>query len=507
MDVKDIFSYDWSYLLPEFIILGSATILSLLDLVLGKHVNRAIIGWLSLLAVVIAGIFVFKNIVALDQPYSYMADMMRVDDFGNAFKLLFLAGVAFTLLISLSYLKSGEVTHQGEYYYLLLAGLLGSMVMASSADLITMFVGLELLSLASYVMVGLRKNSLKSNESSFKYVVSGSIATAFTLFGMSYVYGLTGTTNLSLVMERLADAAQGGYGFLIFLAFAFLTVGLTFKISAAPNHMWAPDVYQGAPTPVTAFLAVVSKGAGFALIFRLILNAFIAVPNAAQKSFFQEDIGFYLSILAVLSMIIGNTMALRQTNVKRLMAYSGIAQAGYLLVPFVSLSNLFFEQVIFFLFAYLLASFGAFAVIMVVTRDQQTEEMKAFAGLYHRSPMVAVAMTIFLLSLAGIPVTAGFFGKFYLFISAIAFTKYWLAGFLFATSIISYYYYFGFIRQMYMRPGETEAPLRLPKTIAFVLVVTALATVVFGIIPGTAIDFIHNNFNAHFDLGGVIPHK
>jgi NADH-quinone oxidoreductase subunit N len=502
MDVKDIFDYNWSYLLPEFVILGFATLLSLVDLVLPKKGNRAIIGWLALVGVIVAGAFVIINMQTLEQPVSYMADMMRVDDFGNVFKLLFLVGVAFSLLLSLSYLKQGEVRHLGEYYYLLLTALLGAMVMASSADLITLFVGLELLSLSAYVLAGLRKHSLQSSESAFKYVVSGGIATAFTLFGMSYLYGLTGATNLYEISQRLAEAYTNGYSFLVFLAFAFLVAGLSFKISTVPNHMWAPDVYQGAPTPVTAFLAVVSKSAGFALVFRLLFIAFIGIPNAAGQSFLITDLGWYLSFVAALSMIIGNTMAMRQTNVKRLMAYSGIAQAGYLLVPFVSLTPLFFEQVIFYLFAYLLASFGAFAVIMAVSRDRQTEELKGFAGLYHRSPLAAVAMTVFLLSLAGIPVTAGFFGKFYLFMSAIAHQKFWLAAIMIATSTVSFYYYFGFIRQMYMRPGATEAPLQLPKGIAAVVAIAAIATVIFGILPGAVTDFIHHNFNATFDFGG-----
>jgi NADH-quinone oxidoreductase subunit N len=503
MDVKDIFSYDWSYLLPEFVILGFATALSLLDLLIGKRGSR-LIGWLSLVGVVLAGVFVIVNMNTLDKPYSYMADMLRVDDYGNAFKLLFLAGVAFALLLSLSYLRNGEVTHQGEYYYLLLTGLLGAMVMASSADLITLFVGLELLSLSSYVLVGLRKKYLDSNESALKYVVSGGIATAVTLFGMSYLYGLTGATNLYQIAGRLPEAAMSGYSFLVYVSFAFLVAGLAFKVSVVPNHMWAPDVYQGAPTPVTAFLAVVSKAAGFALVLRLLLIAFINVPDSAGGSFLAEG-NWYLSIIAALSMVIGNTMALRQTNVKRMMAYSGIAQAGYLLVPFVALTPLFFEQVIFYLFAYLLANFGAFAVIMVVTRDQQTEDLKGFAGLYHRSPWVAVGMSIFLISLAGIPVSAGFFGKFYLFISALLSEQYWLAAIMIATSVVSYYYYFGIIRQMYMRPGTTEAPLAVPKGIVALIALMAIATVVFGAVPGVVTDYVHANFNPAFDLGNLFP--
>lgn len=505
MDVKDIFSYDWSYLLPEFIILGFATVLSLLDLFAGKRLGKQVIGWLSLVGVVLAAVFVFANESSLDKPYSYMADMIRIDSYGNAFKLLFLAGTAFALLLSLSYLKQREVEHQGEYYYLLLTALLGAMVMASSADLITLFVGLELLSLSSYVLVGLRKKSLHSNESAFKYVVTGSIATAVTLFGMSYVYGLTGTTHVYEIAGRLAEASMAGYSFLVYMAFVFLAVGLAFKISAVPNHMWAPDVYQGAPTPVTAFLAVVSKAAGFALLFRLLLVSFLYVTDGVSSRFFFEQGSFYLGLMAALSMIVGNTMAMRQTNVKRMMAYSGIAQAGYLLVSFVPPTTLFFSQAIFYLFGYLLVSFGAFAVIMVVSREQQSDDLKGFAGLYHRSPAMAIAMTIFLLSLAGIPVTAGFFGKFYLFMGSLAQENYWLSATMIITSVISYYYYFGIIRQMYMRPGTSEAPLPVPKGIwAFVLVM-AVATVFFGAFPGLVTDYVQAHFNPSFDFGNMLP--
>jgi len=504
MDVKDIFSYDWSYLLPEFIILGFATGLSLLDLFMGKRTSRAVIGYLSIIGVLLAGYFVLNNMQTLDKPVSYMADMLRVDDFGNAFKLIFLAGVAFTFIMSLSHLKNDEVSHQGEYYYLLLAGLLGAMVMASSADLITLFVGLELLSISSYVLVGLRKKSLRSSESAFKYVVSGGIATAVTLFGMSYVYGLSGTTNLYLITERLNEAYASGFSFMVLLAFAFLLVGLAFKISAVPNHLWTPDVYQGAPTPVTAFLAVVSKAAGFAIIIRVMFIAFYRIVNPANEPLFFTQLNWYIAVLAGLSMIIGNTMALRQTNVKRMMAYSGVAQAGYILVPFVTMTTFFYEQVIFYLFAYMLMGFGAFAVIMVVTTDQKSEDIRAFAGLYHRAPLAALAMSIFLLSLAGIPVTAGFFGKFYIFMSAVAVKSYLLSAVMIATSVVSYYYYFGIIRQMYMRPGETEAPLRLPSGVVLVVVLTAVSTVLLGINPEWAVSYIHSHFNSGFDFGNLI---
>ncbi|WP_139491102.1 NADH-quinone oxidoreductase subunit NuoN [Brevibacillus dissolubilis] len=498
-----IFSYDWSYLLPEFTVLGFATLVSLLDLFLGKRISKTALAWIALLGVVLAGVFVVGNMQALTEPIQYMNDMMRVDDYGNAFKLLFLTGVAFTILISMGYMQQGEVKDTGEYYYLILSGLLGAMVMASSADLITLFVGLELLSLSSYILVGLRKKSLNSNEAAFKYVVSGSLATAFTLFGMSYVYGLTGTTNLYQITERLAEAYSTGFGFMVLLSFVFLIAGLAFKISAAPNHMWAPDVYQGAPTPIASFLTVVSKAAGFALILRVLFTAYRGVMDQQMQASVFEELLWFISIIAAISMIIGNTMAMRQTNIKRMMAYSGIAQAGYLLVPFAAISQFFFQQTVFYLFAYLLASFGAFAIIMVVTQDQKTEDLKAFAGLYHRAPLTAVAMTIFMLSLAGLPVSAGFFGKFFIIWSSILHANYWLAGIMIGTSIISYYYYFGVIRQMYMRTGDTEAKLRLPIGVGVVVLVCSLGTLVFGAVPDWGIQFIQAQLDPNFTFADM----
>ncbi|BAU26483.1 proton-translocating NADH-quinone oxidoreductase chain N [Aneurinibacillus soli] len=490
--------YDWSVMSPEFTILGVATLLSLIDLLMGKKADRRILAWIGLAGVILAGYFVIRN--TGHNVVSIMNDMYRLDGFANAFKLIFLGGVACVLLISISYIdEARNVPYSGEYYYLLLSALLGAMIMASSADLITLFVGLELLSLSSYILVGTRKHHIQSNESAFKYVVSGGIAAAIILYGMSFIYGITGSTNLYTIAERLPNAFYGGFDLLIYLAFFLMIVGLAFKISAVPFHMWAPDVYQGAPTPITAFLSVVSKAAGFAIILRMFIVIFINIVEVDAKLGMQQPIiagklALYISIIAAASMIIGNTLALRQVNVKRMMAYSGIAQAGYLLVPLASLTGLLLDQTVFYLIAYLLANMGAFAVIMIVNRDQQTEDVKGFAGLYHRAPWLSISMTFFLLSLAGIPLSAGFFGKFYIFMSAVGLMKYWLAGIMMATSVISYYYYFGIVRQMYMRPGSTESPLRVPAPIAVVVLLTFIGTVVIGVMPDPVIQYIHTNF-------------
>ncbi len=501
----NILQWQWSAMTPEFIILGTATLLSLIDLIMKDKLDRRVLGWLGLVGIFIAGFFVVRNLG--QDPVQIMNDMFRLDSFGTAFKLLFLSGAALVFFMSIQQLDQREIPYHGEFYYLVLTGVLGAMIMASSADFITLFVGLEVLSISSYILVGTRKKHIQSNESAFKYAVSGGIASAVALYGMSFIYGLTGSTNLYMMGERLAQAYQRvepfQYSPIIYLGFFLLFVGLSFKIATVPYHMWAPDVYQGAPVPVTAFLAVVSKTAGFAIIVRILLTGFkditeITDDNRLSYVLFDE-LSLYIGVIAAVTMIIGNTLALRQTNVKRMMAYSSIAHAGYLLIPLAAFYiPLFLQQMLFYLLAYLLMTLGAFAVIMVVTRDRGTEDIKSFAGLYHRAPWMAFAMTIFLLSLAGIPVTAGFFGKFYIFMSSLAHGKYLLAAIMIATSIISYVYYFAIIRQMYMRPGDTEAKMFIPSTITIVILITAVATVLIGLFPGVVLEFIVNNFN--YDL-------
>ncbi|AMA71654.1 MULTISPECIES: NADH-quinone oxidoreductase subunit NuoN [Aneurinibacillus] len=490
--------YDWSVMSPEFIILGVATLLSLLDLFMNKKADRRILAWIGFLGIIVAGYFVVRN--TGQNVVSILNDMYRVDGFANAFKLLFLSGVAFVFLISLTYIdESKNIRYSGEYYYLILTALLGAMLMASSSDLITLFVGLELLSISSYILVGTRKQHIHSNESAFKYVISGGIASAITLYGMSFIYGLTGSTNLYVIAERLSSVFYDGFDFLVYFSFFLMFVGFAFKISVVPYHMWAPDVYQGAPTPIAAFLSVVSKAAGFAIVLRVFLISFgslvsFDMETGQQGSVLVNTLSVYIAIVAAASMIIGNTLAMRQVNIKRMMAYSGIAQAGYLLVPFATLTVLMFEQTMFYLVAYLFANMGAFAIIMLVNRDQKTEDLKSFAGLYHRAPWMAIAMTFFLLSLAGLPITAGFFGKFYIFMSAIVHSSYWLAGIMLATSVVSYYYYFGVIRQMYMRPGKTEAPLKVPASIGLVVLIALVGTVAAGIMPDPVMQYIHHKF-------------
>lgn len=482
----DVLNWPWGLMAPEITILATAALLILIDLFLPQDGKRAFVPYFGLIGIAVSIYFVFKNIGVDDQ---IMNDMYLVDGFSNIFKLMILAGVALVFLLSMQTITDKVTRYRSEYYYLMLAATLGAMMMASSADLITLFIGLETLSIASYILVGIRKTHIQSNESAFKYIVNGGISTAVLLFGMSYVYGLTGSTNLYEIGELLTYGAfQNNFGNIAFLAFFFIFVGLSFKIATAPFHMWAPDVYQGAPTPVTAFLSVVSKIAGFAIVARIFATAF--APVQYGNSFFAWDVEIYIAILAAATMIIGNIMALKQINIKRMMAYSSIAQAGYLLVPLATYSGLSFYFLIYYLMAYLLMNLGMFAILIAVTNDRGTDEVRAFAGLYHRAPFTAIAMSIFMISLAGIPITAGFFGKLYIFMGSIAVNNYWLAAVMIVTSVISYYYYFGVMRQMYMRTGDTESKLKLPVSLTIVLVIGVIGTLLGGIFSDNVLDLI-----------------
>ncbi len=504
---------DLAHLAPELTLVIAAILLSLLDLVLPKRQNRNIIGWLALVSIAISIVFVSLQIIAINpideltnkmtsgEPIELLSQSFRVDDFGNLFKLLLLVATGLIILMSLGSVKEEEVPHKGEFYYFFLPAVLGAMIMASSGDLITLFIGLELLSITSYVMVGMRKKDMASNEGAFKYVVLGGISTAIILYGMSFLYGISGTTNIMEINMAISENFSE-FEPIIYLAFFLLLAGFGFKIAAAPFHTWAPDAYQGAPSPVTAFLAVISKAAGFALIFRVLYNVFGL--GAILQTDIHSDVFLGVAVLAAIAMIVGNALALRQKNMKRLLAYSGVANAGYLLVPIssqygiVHYSN--FSEFFFYLIAYLFMNIGMIAVYMMVSESTKNEDISAFAGLYYRAPYTAVAAVILILSLAGLPVTGGFFGKLYIMLGTLQVHKYWLAAILIGTSVISFYYYFGIIRQMFMRATyhESEFESKVPAQIT--VWICAAATLALGVFPHIVLGWIENIFSLPYDF-------
>lgn len=488
------------HLAPELTLIIAAVVMTLVDLFLPNKTSRHTLGGLALLAFAVSAFFLIVRL-GVDEPISILNGSYRVDDFGNLLKLVFLVASALIVTMSLGSMKEEE-PHVGEYYSLMLAALVGAMVMTSTADLITMFVGLELLSITSYILVGLRKKNLQSNEGAFKYLVLGGISSATLLYGMSFLYGTTGSTNLGMIRQGLIENGSS-FPALIYLAFFLIVAGIGFKIAAAPFHTWAPDVYQGAPTPVTAFLAVVSKAAAFAMLFRFIYDVFFNVALSDKYSF-RDDIFFTLSILAVTAMVIGNVLALRQNNVKRLFAYSGVANAGYLLIPialqFSLVHYINFSEFYYYLIAYLFMNIGAFAVVMMLERSTGSTELHQFAGLYHRAPRTAIGMTLIILSLAGLPITAGFFGKFFILFGAIQSKQYALGAILIGTSVLGFYYYFRIIRQMFMRADADSKVVQGTIGQHITLWICAVSGVLIGLFPQWILEYVNKVFSIAVDL-------
>jgi NADH-quinone oxidoreductase subunit N len=501
----------WSdawYLSPELTLSIFAVVLAMLDLFLPKRWNRNFVGWLTLLGLAVAAVFVLwlmldLNNAGADDPSASIHNLLggsyRVDDFGGLLKLVFLGASGFIVLASLGSVRSADVPIKGEFYYLLLPAALGAMVMSSSGDLITLYVGLELLSITTYVLVGARKSSGLSGEAAFKYLVQGGAASAFILYGMSFLYGMTGSTGLFEIGNALGDAVEN-YRALVYVAFFLMTAGFAMKLALAPFHAWAADVYEGAPTPITSFLAVVSKGAAFAMLYRIFMNSafFIQDPDV------QKDLFLGLSVLSAAAMIVGTAGALRQRNVKRLLALSGVANAGILLIPLTlhltPVHTSLFSEFVYYLIAYAVMNIGAFAVLTVVVRGSGDETLSGFAGLYHRAPWTAAGMTVLLCSLAGLPVTGGFFGKLFILFGTVQTHVYWLAAILLATTIVSYAVYFSIIRQMYLRSGTLEGGLRIPFPAGLSIWICVAATLALGFLPKPVIGWIDSLFTIQFDF-------
>lgn len=507
------------YLSPEIALTAATLLLIILDLLLPRRANRDIIGWLAIVGLAAAAMFVvwlmldLKAVGDADPTdplagvHALLGGTYRLDDFGALLKLVFLGATAFIILASLGGARRDEASSsvKGEMYYLLLPAALGAMVLASSADMVTLYVGLELLSITTYVLVGLRKRSGLSAEGAFKYLVSGGIGSAFILYGMSFLYGVTGETNLFAIGEGL-DVAIMDYRALVYVAFFLMTAGLGVKLALAPFHAWAADVYQGAPTPVTSFLAVVSKGAVFAMLYRIFMNS---VFQAQQDTWLRKDLYLGLAVVAGAAMIVGTAGALRQRNVKRLLALSGVANAGILLTPLAleltTLHASLFSEFIFYLLAYVVMNVGAFAVLTVVSRtgsgDGEVDEtLTSFAGLYHRAPWTAVGMTVLLCSLAGLPITGGFFGKLFILFGTVQTGTYWLAAILLVTTIVSYAVYFAFIRQMYIRSGTEESAVSVPAPTGIAIWLCVAVTLALGFLPGPIVEWIDSVFSIPFDF-------
>ena len=464
-------------LLPEIILTVAATLMMVIDAPLKRRAAN-LFGTMSLIALIAA---MFGTVAAYTQAGPAFGGMLSVDGFATFFRMLVIVVGILTVLPSYHFLSRQEA-ETGEYHALLLYSIVGQCLMVSANDLIMIFIGLEISSIASYVLAGYLREDKRANEAALKYFLLGSFATGFFLYGVALVYGATGTVNLTMARAVITGANAPSPVF-VGIAAALMFVGLGFKVSASPFQMWAPDVYQGAPTPVTAFLSAGPKAAAFAIFLRIFMTAFEPIGNGWVP---------LVWICALLSMTIGNFAALLQTNVKRLLAYSSIAHAGYVLVALTARSDVGTAAAMFYLAAYAFMNIGAFAVVSHLSgRDERYQTLDDFAGLGQKQPLTAAMLSIFLLSLIGVPLTGGFFGKFYIFKAALESHLVWLTVLGLLTSAVAAYYYLRIMVMMYMHEPSEAAEGAEPLTLGLkaALILPAIGTLVLGIFPSWVLDF------------------
>jgi NADH-quinone oxidoreductase subunit N len=479
---------DYHAILPEMITAVTAIIIMMFDAI-SRKIERRLAGAVSLIGLVAAGAALIS---LFGRPVeTSFRGMIIVDDFRLFFSLIFIITTILTVLISLRWVKDEELP-TGEYFSLLMFATTGMLFMASANDLVMIFLGLEITSISTYVLCGYRRHDLRSNESAVKYFILGSFSTAFLLYGIAFVYGASynaalspaATTNLQIIKSRIESGQLFSEPMLLAGA-AMLIVGFGFKVATAPFHIWSPDVYEGAPTPVTAFLSTGSKAAAFASFCRVFVLTFaVSGVTRGAMATLQTTWTEALVVMAILTMTIGNLAAIVQSNIKRMLAYSSIAHAGYALVGLIALD---WRAVAFYLLSYVVINIGAFAVIEVIARrgDKRTE-ISDYAGIGFQSLGLATALSLFLLSLAGIPLTAGFMGKLFVFKSA------WAAGFKVLVivgvinSAISWYYYLRVIVAMFF--AEPAVGFKTPavaRSLVAALVLAAIGTLYLGILPGS----------------------
>ena len=485
---------DFSYvrILPELVLTVWGVIVMVVDPLLPENSNRKGLGIFSFVGTLVA---LVASLYQANYPGSGWFGMIRIDEFSVFFHVLLCAISAVVILASFEYLDTQKI-HSGEYYALILFGTVGMVLMSSAVELVLIFIALEISSISTYVLAGYRRRAVGSAESSIKYFLLGSFATAFFLYGVALMFGATGSTSIYPIADalRLGQTFIGGapvavnYG-LAYVAVALMFVGLGFKVASAPFHIWTPDVYEGAPSPVVALMSTGPKAAAFAVLLRVLFGGAISTGSA----------WFWLVwISAALSMSLGNLGALLQSNVKRMLAYSSIAHAGYLLVAFAAViapgaRETGITAAIFYAASYAAMNVGAFAVVSHFGRSgERYVSIDDYAGLGKRSPLLAATLTIFLLSLLGLPATGGFFAKFYVFNAALKSNLVWLTIIGLVNSAVASYYYLRLIVVMYMyepHKGEEKLQLKTAPGLATALVIAAIVTIWLGVTPGQVLNY------------------
>lgn len=481
------------YISPELILAVGGILALIAGLSARKWAAPGRIGPLSpeavslavLVAALVPSAMLLANKTAV-KGVSQFGGVMAVDGLAVFFKIIAIVSIAIVIFLSIDFFK-GKNFHRGEFYALLVFAALAISCLAASTDLIMIYLSLEFLSITSYILAGYMKQDPKSNEAAVKYFLYGAIAGAVMIYGMSMLYGLTGTTNI-LEIAKVLWKIDASYP-LMFMSTVMVLVGFGFKIAMVPFHQWAPDTYEGAPTPITAFLSVGSKAAGFAVLIRVLTTG---IP------FEVVDWTPLIIILSGLTMTVGNLVAIPQMNIKRMLAYSSIAQAGYLLlgVAAMAYSPLAVPAILLYIFIYLFMNLGAFAVVTILSARLNSDNIRDYAGLIKRSPLAAVAMALFLLSLAGIPPTAGFLGKFYLFSAAIQSGDsdiFWLTVVAIANVVVSVYYYMNIVRLMFFVEPKTDEPILPSRPLNFAIGLTLAMTLVVLLYPQPFITMAHRS--------------
>ena len=478
---------------PEFVILGTVIVAIIADLCYSNRKSYRVSYW------VLAGLILAWLALWLSSPEqvtSLFLNSLALDPFSRIFKFVILLA---TIIVVLMSLRTEELANVriGEYFALMTVMVLGLFLMTSSVDLIMIYLSIEVVSIVSFILAGYLKVQVRSSEASLKYVIYGAFSSGIMLYGLSLLFGLTGTTKLFEIRDAISSL--GGEGNLtLTVATIFIMAGFGYKISAVPFHFWTPDVYEGAPTPITAYLSVAPKAAGFALLIRF-FNSLFGVGEALNTTVWQTLEGLpwqhLIAAISAITMILGNLAAIQQSNIKRLLAYSSIAHAGYILMGIPVLSHQGIYGIIFYIVVYLFMQLGAFFVVIIISNKYKTELIKEYSGIGFKSPFLGILMALFMFSLTGIPPTAGFIGKFYLFAALIDGGPqfYWLAMVGVINSVISLYYYMRVVKVMFFE-GESQSEFYLPSKLATsLLLALGIPTILFGVYWSPIAKWVHNS--------------
>ncbi len=476
---------DMALMLPEFIMTLLLTVVLCLDFIFPR-MNKNFLAYLSVggmaaVSALLVGYFINGTTGALFQQM-YVLDRLAI-----AFKLFVLGSTILVFLVSVNYLKKVPA-FRGEYYFLILLSALGMMLMASANDLLTLFITVEFSTFNFYVLVAYLRNDVKSSEAGLKFFILGVFTAAILAFGISLVYGETGTLIFSEMAQKNLAATPG-----LVIGFLLIIVALAFKIGAVPFHVWVPDIYEGAPTPITTLLSIAPKGASFALILRILFSTLAG---------FKVEWVWLVTVLAAVSMTYGNLVAISQTNIKRLLAYSGIAQIGNLLIGVAAGSKMGGDSLLFYLLTYLFANIGAFTVVIIFSNLTDSDEIEDYNGLSRRSPFLAFAMLLFLLSLAGVPPLAGFIGKLYIFTAAMNEGLVALVAIGAVNIVISLYYYLVVVKRIYINPAKDPSLIPVPLSLKAVVMITIAGVIILGVYPGPVLDWTSSATKLFSHLAG-----